>query len=65
MTSVTDLYKELTGLFLSLTLGSMEEFDIPFHERTPCMMYGHDYVPDEDDPQVRRCADCGETYEED
>jgi hypothetical protein len=31
---------------------------------TSCEVHGHMFVTDEDDSNLRVCADCGETYRE-
>jgi hypothetical protein len=35
-----------------------------FEEWTSCEVHGHNYVTDEDNPNIRRCTDCHESYEE-
>ncbi len=34
-----------------------------YQEWTPCQMYGHKFVQDENNPHRYVCEDCGESYE--
>jgi hypothetical protein len=35
-----------------------------YHEWSACEWAGHLYVPDEDNPKRKSCAECGDSYED-